>query len=82
MIYVDPQSAIAYWRARRASRFMPRPEPLDLVRESAQRTERAGQIRDAAFAEAQDVTWDWPDPYGPDPVVFGAVPRFKNPFDD
>lgn len=23
-----------------------------------------------------------PEPYGPDPIVFGAVPRVKNPFAD
>jgi hypothetical protein len=56
---------------------------LDLVHESGQRAVSA------AWATTQlgpnttvagkwfelSATWAWPDPYGPDPVVFGRVPR-------
>lgn len=65
-----------------------KPTPADLLTESAQRAESAFTearpfVVAARVREIRD-EWDtdnWPDPYGPDPVVFGSAPRFKNPMD-
>jgi hypothetical protein len=64
-----------------------RAERPDLVRESEQRSESA--VAEAAHALGRSApvtgafkelpgTRHWPDPYGPDPVVFGSVPRVQS----
>lgn len=68
-------------------RLVPPAEPplANLVAESRRRDLRA---RDAAadLAEAEMAHWretdDWKDPYGPDRIVFGSVPRVKDPLRD
>lgn len=58
-----------------------------LVRESGRARAAAERARiDAGYQPDEDGNWPdtrgfvtrgWPDPYGPDPVVFGAVRRVK-----
>ena len=63
-------------------------EAPDLVRESMHRAAMATLAEHDAFGPGpvpyagavpyrEQVTFAWPDPYGPDPVVFGAEPRVK-----
>ena len=64
-------------------RVLPPPEPADLLAESAQRTEAAEDAMapvvayDMRPAKHPRTTDGWPDPHGPDPVVFGSVPRIR-----
>lgn len=52
--------------------------PVDLVRESETRTLQAAwrvnEMSVEAMSKYNEIA-SWPDPYGPDHVVFGAVPR-------
>lgn len=62
---------------------------LDLLAESERREAAAaraamaeyGRFAPVAGPELPATHW-LPDPYGPDPVVFGYVPRVKSPFRD
>lgn len=44
-----------------------------MTRRRAAQEQREAALR--AFGGRRSVTDSWPDPYGPDPVVFGRVPR-------
>lgn len=53
----------------RSPRAVPPPEPvLEVLAETVQLVTSYGR-------------WQ-PEPYGPDPVVFGAAPRVNSPFND
>jgi hypothetical protein len=62
---LDPEMVAAYWRSLRKARAEP-PQP-----------ERLPEAEMTALYGEQ-VTFAWPDPYGPDPVVFGAEPRVRD----
>lgn len=61
------------------------PQPPGMLAESARQAEAAERAARALGPGARITgTWgelpatrDWPDPYGPDPVVFGSVPRVR-----
>lgn len=75
-ILSDPFPSLLALRRRVA------PPAPDLLQESAQRTEAAAlTARSELGPGVAHVGWELtatlvlPDPYGPDPVVFGSVPR-------
>lgn len=74
---------------RFARGLLPPVPELDLLAESGQRAVLAAvAARDElgpgvpVAAPELPATRRLPDPYGPDPVVFGSVPRVRSPFRD
>lgn len=63
--------------------YRPAASPPDLLAESEQRDatgrltarEQLGPVLTGGLWRELPGTWHLPDPYGPDPVVFGDVPR-------
>jgi hypothetical protein len=62
---------------------------LDLLAESERRTAAGREAARAELGPSTTVAGPWfeigttlhlPDPYGPDPVVFGYAPRVRGPY--